>query len=78
MAFVKIVTLLSNFKLSMFQVTQDIEQILKPKGFQLTCRGLIPVKGKGEMLTYFLDGKGSNASGMGAGNLPVRREEAFS
>jgi len=61
-----------------FQVTQDIEVILKPKGFSLSCRGLIPVKGKGEMLTYFLDGRGSNTSGMGAGSLPVRREEAFS
>jgi len=48
------------------QVTQEIEQILKPKGFQLSCRGLIPVKGKGEMLTYFLDGQGTNTFGSGA------------
>lgn len=40
------------------QVTQEVEQILRPKGFSLTCRGMVPVKGKGEMLTYFLDGRG--------------------
>lgn len=47
------------------QVTQETEQILKPKGFNLSCRGFIPVKGKGEMLTYFLDGKGTNNFGTG-------------
>ena len=66
------------FTLKFFQVTTDIEQILRPKGFALTCRGLIPVKGKGEMVTYFLDGRGTNTTGMGAGSLPVRSEETFS
>jgi len=60
------------------QVTTDIEQILRPKGFSLTCRGLIPVKGKGEMVTYFLDGRGTNTTGVATGSLPARREEAFS
>ena len=34
-----------------FKVTQDIESILKPKGFALTKRGTIAVKGKGDMVT---------------------------
>merc|ERR1719273_2438916 len=37
------------------QVTQEVAQILKTKGYILTCRGAISVKGKGEMVTYFLD-----------------------
>ena len=39
------------------QVTQEIANILEPKGYSLTCRGTIPVKGKGEMVTYFLEDK---------------------
>lgn len=31
-------------------------QILQPKNYPLTCRGTVNVKGKGEMVTYFLDG----------------------
>ena len=38
-------------------MTQEIANILKPKGYALTCRGTIPVKGKGEMVTYFLEGQ---------------------
>ena len=58
-----------NFKSEYFQVTQDVEQLLRPKGFLLNCRGFIPVKGKGEMLTYFLDGKGTN--NFGGSGLPM-------
>ncbi|XP_048450670.1 adenylate cyclase type 6-like [Rhincodon typus] len=36
------------------QVTGDMEQVLTAKGYHLECRGLVKVKGKGEMLTYFL------------------------
>ena len=36
------------------QVTQDIESILKPKGFALTKRGTIAVKGKGDMVTTII------------------------
>ncbi|XP_059812259.1 adenylate cyclase type 5-like [Hypanus sabinus] len=36
------------------QVTGDMYQVLASKGYQLQCRGLVKVKGKGEMLTYFL------------------------
>lgn len=38
------------------QVTQEVYDILSQKGYPLTCRGSIPVKGKGTMVTYFLDG----------------------
>ncbi|CAL1678994.1 unnamed protein product [Lasius platythorax] len=38
------------------QVTQEVRDILITKGYPLTCRGAIQVKGKGSMITYFLDG----------------------
>ena len=37
-----------------FQVTQEVYQILSQKGYVFECRGLVSIKGKGEMLTYFL------------------------
>ncbi|CAM5124096.1 unnamed protein product [Natator depressus] len=37
------------------QVTTDLYQVLAAKGYQLECRGLVKVKGKGEMTTYFLN-----------------------
>ncbi|CAL8110129.1 unnamed protein product [Orchesella dallaii] len=39
------------------QVTKDAAQILEKNGFQLEYRGLVPVKGKGEMETYFVRGR---------------------
>ncbi|KAL4222848.1 Adenylate cyclase type 5 [Mactra antiquata] len=36
------------------QVTQDMYNILEPLGYMLECRGMVAVKGKGEMVTYFL------------------------
>ncbi|XP_066259052.1 adenylate cyclase type 6 isoform X1 [Euwallacea similis] len=39
------------------QVTKEVYQILSTKGYTLTCRGTIDVKGKGSMETYFLEGK---------------------
>lgn len=38
------------------QVTEEVRDILAAKGYPLTCRGTIQVKGKGSMVTYFLDG----------------------
>ncbi|XP_044535570.1 adenylate cyclase type 6 [Gracilinanus agilis] len=38
------------------QVTTDLYQVLVAKGYQLECRGVVKVKGKGEMTTYFLNG----------------------
>jgi len=34
-----------------------MQQILEGRGFELTCRGSVDVKGKGSMITYFLKGK---------------------
>ncbi|XP_062408532.1 adenylate cyclase type 1-like [Sardina pilchardus] len=46
------------------QVTEDVYRMLKVN-YDLVCRGKISVKGKGEMLTYFLEGKAQ-----GLGNQP--------
>ncbi|XP_077578654.1 adenylate cyclase type 6-like isoform X3 [Stigmatopora nigra] len=37
------------------QVTTDLHQVLAGKGYVLECRGVVKVKGKGEMTTYFLN-----------------------
>uniref|UniRef100_A0A3Q3WUY0 adenylate cyclase n=1 Tax=Mola mola TaxID=94237 RepID=A0A3Q3WUY0_MOLML len=37
------------------QVTTDLHQVLSSKGYVLECRGVVKVKGKGEMTTYFLN-----------------------
>ncbi|XP_050693958.1 adenylate cyclase type 5-like isoform X4 [Eriocheir sinensis] len=47
----------STGELDKIQVTQEVYQILHKKGYPLTCRGTIKVKGKGDMVTYFLTGK---------------------
>lgn len=39
------------------QVTQDVYNILEPRGYRLKCRGKINVKGKGSMITYILQRK---------------------
>lgn len=35
-----------------------MQQILEARGYELTCRGSVNVKGKGSMITYFLKAKG--------------------
>ena len=35
-------------------------KLLSSKGFELEPRGLVKVKGKGEMMTYFLNGPRPN------------------
>ncbi|XP_042563483.1 adenylate cyclase type 6-like isoform X2 [Clupea harengus] len=37
------------------QVTTDLYQVLSNRGYQLEHRGVVKVKGKGEMTTYFLN-----------------------
>lgn len=39
------------------QVTQEVNDILAPRGYTLICRGNVDVKGKGTMVTYFLKDK---------------------
>ena len=41
------------------QITEEIYDILKPKGYEMVCRGQVDVKGKGTMTTYFLKSRGS-------------------
>ncbi|EDV23584.1 uncharacterized protein TRIADDRAFT_58375 [Trichoplax adhaerens] len=48
------------------QVFQETQEILATRGFKFTCRGLIPVKGKGKLLTYYLLGREAT----GANHLP--------
>ncbi|XP_035265353.1 adenylate cyclase type 5 [Anguilla anguilla] len=38
------------------QVTTDLYQVLNSYNYTLECRGVVKVKGKGEMMTYFLNG----------------------
>lgn len=38
------------------QVTTDLYQVLSSYSYLLECRGVVKVKGKGEMMTYFLNG----------------------
>uniref|UniRef100_A0A8D0C0E8 Adenylate cyclase type 5 n=1 Tax=Salvator merianae TaxID=96440 RepID=A0A8D0C0E8_SALMN len=44
------------------QVTTDMYQVLTVNNYQLECRGVVKVKGKGEMTTYFLNEGPSPAS----------------
>ncbi|KAL4618075.1 adenylate cyclase type 5-like [Arapaima gigas] len=43
------------------QVTTDLYQVLNSYNYTLECRGLVKVKGKGEMMTYFLNGGPPNS-----------------
>lgn len=36
------------------QVTADLQQVLSAYNYTLEYRGVVTVKGKGEMMTYFL------------------------
>lgn len=52
------------------QVTQEVVDALQGSHFEFKCRGLIKVKGKGDMVTYFLcDTKPSNELGPELGPL---------
>nr|XP_026693427.1 adenylate cyclase type 6 [Ciona intestinalis] len=42
------------------QVSEDVYNLLKTKGFDFVPRGFVPVKGKGTMMTYFLEGPRPN------------------
>lgn len=47
----------STGKPNCIQVTQSIYNLLSKRGYIFECRGLVPVKGKGKMVTYWLKGK---------------------
>ncbi|KAL2089399.1 hypothetical protein ACEWY4_014087 [Coilia grayii] len=44
------------------QVTEDVFRLLQGH-YEFVCRGKVTVKGKGEMLTYFLEGRSQNSRG---------------
>lgn len=52
------------------QVTEDVHRLLKRCPYHFVCRGKVSVKGKGEMLTYFLEGR-TDGNGPGARSLPL-------
>ena len=39
----------------LFQVTEETSIILQTLGYTCTCRGIINVKGKGDLKTYFVN-----------------------
>ncbi|XP_022238280.1 adenylate cyclase type 5-like isoform X2 [Limulus polyphemus] len=45
----------STGEMGKIQVTHDVYVVLKQHGYRLECRGYTKVKGKGEMVTYFLE-----------------------
>ncbi|KAM3653979.1 LOW QUALITY PROTEIN: adenylate cyclase type 3 [Ammospiza maritima maritima] len=53
------------------QVVEETQQILKDYGFRFVRRGAVYVKGKGELLTFFLKGREKPASLLGAAAVPL-------
>ncbi|KAM5203747.1 adenylate cyclase type 1 isoform 1-T1 [Hipposideros larvatus] len=53
------------------QVTEEVHRLLSQGAYRFLCRGKVSVKGKGEMLTYFLegrtDGNGSQTRSLNSG-----------
>jgi adenylate cyclase 3 len=45
------------------QVTEETCVILKQFGYQFEQRGLVSVKGKGQLMTHYLTGKGDPPAG---------------
>nr|XP_030727128.1 adenylate cyclase type 1 [Globicephala melas] len=53
------------------QVTEEVHRLLRRGCYRFVCRGKVSVKGKGEMLTYFLEGR---TDGNGSQNRSVNSE----
>lgn len=47
------------------QVTEEVHRLLRKCPYHFVCRGKVSVKGKGEMLTYFLEGRTDGNGGHG-------------
>lgn len=52
----------TNMSSLLVQVTADLQQVLSSYNYTLEYRGLVTVKGKGEMMTYFLISGPSSSS----------------
>ncbi|KAM6380562.1 adenylate cyclase type 7 [Pluvialis apricaria] len=55
----------STGELGKIQVTEETSKILQELGYSCECRGLINVKGKGELRTYFVCTETAKSQGMG-------------
>ncbi|KAL1007466.1 hypothetical protein UPYG_G00087190 [Umbra pygmaea] len=55
----------STGELGKIQVTEETSEVLKDLGYSCECRGLINVKGKGELRTFFLCTDTSKQQGVG-------------
>lgn len=55
--------------LSPAQVTEDVHRLLHQGLYHFVCRGKVSVKGKGEMLTYFLEGRADSSGSQGLTRL---------
>ncbi|ELK13049.1 Adenylate cyclase type 1 [Pteropus alecto] len=53
------------------QVTEEVHRLLRRRAYRFSCRGKVSVKGKGEMLTYFLEGR---TDGNGPQTRPLSSE----
>ncbi|XP_037989184.1 LOW QUALITY PROTEIN: adenylate cyclase type 3 [Motacilla alba alba] len=53
------------------QVVEETQQILKEYGFRFVRRGAVYVKGKGELLTFFLKGREKPGSLLGSAAVPL-------
>ncbi|XP_059484469.1 adenylate cyclase type 3-like [Neocloeon triangulifer] len=60
----------STGKAGCIQVTEETCEILKQFGYQFEQRGLVSVKGKGQLMTYYLTGKGEPPSSGGGQEPP--------
>nr|XP_045721013.1 adenylate cyclase type 1 [Mirounga angustirostris] len=55
------------------QVTEEVHRLLRRGTYRFVCRGKVSVKGKGEMLTYFLEGR-TDGNGSQARSLNAERK----
>ncbi|XP_027488755.1 adenylate cyclase type 3-like [Corapipo altera] len=53
------------------QVVEETHLILKEYGFRFVRRGAVYVKGKGELLTFFLKGREKPGSSASASSVPL-------
>ena len=59
---VKLILFIWLIPYSEYQVTQEVYDTLSVLGYGFECRGVIDVKGKGNMVTYFLRDKPGESS----------------
>lgn len=54
-------------------MTEEVYEILSTRGYRLKCRGNVEVKGKGNMVTYLLEGVGEGSIPSGPDIYNVRK-----